>query len=182
MRQQRNQTANLTWRRFPGTAAAEFYLQCRPQPDPQRDVGRQTISIYRALDARLRREHGSLGQVVYETVFFRNIRRDFEPFHRARLQAFEAAHGSPGRLPASTCIQQPPLEENADLVVSAIAVVPRQGAAEDRCFSARILKIEKVIANTVKQDLIVEMMYPMKIIIPNSGVKKPLILIVVRFH
>jgi enamine deaminase RidA (YjgF/YER057c/UK114 family) len=121
------QTANLIWRRFTGSAANEIFLQCRPATGRNLDIAQQAISIYQALDSLLRRENGSLAQVVYETVFFRNIKKDFELFQGARLEVFRALAGESPLLPATTFIEQPPLDTDAEVVVSAIAVIPRHG-------------------------------------------------------
>ncbi|MBZ5499466.1 MAG: hypothetical protein LAP85_23965 [Acidobacteriia bacterium] len=139
MQQQRNQTANVVCRRFSGPAADEIFIQCRPDPERPGDAALQTASMYQALDSLLRREKGSLDHVVYETVWFRNIKRDFDPFQTARLRIFHAAAGNPQRLPASTFIEQPPLDAKVDLIMSAVAIIPRRGSLEARSFSAPAL-------------------------------------------
>jgi enamine deaminase RidA (YjgF/YER057c/UK114 family) len=130
MQIQTHPDASLTWRRHEGPAADELYIQCRPVPGPALNIAGQTAAIYRALDALLRSEHGSLALVVQETVFFRNIRKDFEAFQQARRAFFTpAGSGSPYQ-PASTCIGQPPLDTRADVVLCALAVIPRRGWIE----------------------------------------------------
>jgi enamine deaminase RidA (YjgF/YER057c/UK114 family) len=131
----KDDTASLLWRRFSGPVADEIYVQCRPRPEQERDIARQTSSVYEALDSLLRRENGSLTHVISETVFFRDIGKDFERFQEAHLQAFERSAGTPPLLPALTCIGQPPLDAQANLVLSATAIIPRQGPLYDRSHS-----------------------------------------------
>jgi len=116
--------ANLVWRRFSGPAAVEIFACCRPDPRACRDISLQTAEIYRQLDSLLHDEEGSLDNLVQEAVFFRDIRGDFQAFRRAQAQAFAAPAGAPPRLPASTFIEQPPLDPGAALVISALAVIP----------------------------------------------------------
>jgi enamine deaminase RidA (YjgF/YER057c/UK114 family) len=124
MKIQSTQTAHLMWRRCAGPAADEFVLQCRPPGTGHAGVAEQAPSIYRALDSHLRRNNGGLAQILSETVFFRNIRRDFEMFREARLEAFRTLAGESQLLPATTFIEQPPLDTDADVAVSALAVIP----------------------------------------------------------
>jgi enamine deaminase RidA (YjgF/YER057c/UK114 family) len=128
-------TANCTTRKCPGPAAVEIYLQCRPDASAGADITRQTGSIYRGLGSQLRGENSSLGQVVYETVFFRDISRDFAPFQQARLEAYRSAGAAVPVLPAATFIEQPPLDTDADLVVSALAIRPHRDALAATGFS-----------------------------------------------
>ncbi|MGA2260438.1 MAG: Rid family hydrolase [Acidobacteriota bacterium] len=132
----RDQDANLIYRRFSGSEAGEIFVHCRPDPRRKEDIAQQTTSIYQALDFLLRRENGSLEQVVYETVFFRDIKRDFEQFQKTRLRIFDSAAGIHRRLPASSFIEQPPLDAEVDLVISAVAVIPHRGSLDGRGFSA----------------------------------------------
>lgn len=119
----------LAWRRFRGPEADEIFISCRPHPGLKGRIPLQTQTIYRALDSLLRSENGSLGLMVYETVFFRDIQRDFESFERERLRFFQAGAAAP--LPASSCIEQPPLDADVDLAVNAIVILPRRGWIED---------------------------------------------------
>jgi enamine deaminase RidA (YjgF/YER057c/UK114 family) len=120
----RSGTASLLWRRFSGPLANEIHVHCRPLPEQESDIAHQTSSVYAALDSLLRQEKGSLGNVISETVFFRNIGRDCKRFQKMHLQAFETSAGAPSLLPALTCIGQPPLDAHADLVLNAIAIIP----------------------------------------------------------
>lgn len=129
-------TTNLIWRRFSGPAAEEIFVQCRPRPEENGDISRQTASIYQTLDALLHLGNASLGHVVSETVFFRNIARDFERFQKVRLQILDAAAGTRLHLPASTFIEQPPLDASADLVLSALAIVPHRAHLDVRSLAS----------------------------------------------
>ncbi len=117
--------ADLVSRRFSGPAADEIYLQCRPHSDLEGGFAQQVARAYQAMAARLRPYHGSLNHLVYETVCFRNIRRDFETFQHARRQNFAVSGDALPHAPASTCIEQPPLDGGADLAISAVAIIPR---------------------------------------------------------
>ena len=129
MRQNDNETTRLSWRRFSGRFSEEIFMHCRPDARQAGSASSQAASVYRALEALLRRENGCLQHIVQEIVFFRNIRRDFEPFRQARRRAFASAGESPSLLPASTFIEQAPLESAADVTVSAIAMSAREGVA-----------------------------------------------------
>ena len=129
MRQEDNQTASLAWRRFSGQLSSEIYMHCRPRERQAGSASGQAASVYRALEVFLRREKGSLQNIVQEVVFFRNIRRDFEAFRQARGRAFASAGGFPALLPATTFIEQPPLASGADVIISATAMLPREGVA-----------------------------------------------------
>jgi enamine deaminase RidA (YjgF/YER057c/UK114 family) len=118
----------MVWRRFSGPAADEIFAHSRPDFGAPKDISLQTAALYQKLDSLLREEKGSLENIVQEVVFFRNIRRDFEPFQKARLKAFGAPARVPPQLPASTLIEQPPLDPHAGLVISAMAIIPRGGS------------------------------------------------------
>ncbi len=120
-------------RRFSGPAADEIYFQCGPPAGESVDIGRQAASIYQALDSLLRCENGGLEQIVSETVFFRNIREHCLQFQEARREAFRDLTGKSSLRPAATFIEQPPLDTDADVVVSAIAVLPRRGSPAASC-------------------------------------------------
>lgn len=151
MQIQNVQAADSTCRRFTGPAADELFFQCRPAASRNLDIRGQAASIYHALDSRLRRENGNLGQVVYETVFFRNINRDGGQFQGARLEAFQTLAGKTSLLPAATFIEQPPLDTDAGVAVSAIAVIPRHaglagsGAAGGVCARSFALGDQKYL-------------------------------------
>ena len=121
----------LVWRRFSGPAAVEIFSVFGPDPGTPADIALQTAALYRQLESLLRQEKGSLESIVQETAYFRNIRRDFGSFQDARLKAFGAPAGRPPKLPALTIIEQPPLDPQAGLVVSTVAVIPRDGSLPD---------------------------------------------------
>jgi enamine deaminase RidA (YjgF/YER057c/UK114 family) len=112
------------WRRFAGVEAEEIHIQCRPDPRHSGDIARQTASIYDACGSLLQSERGSLEHVVHQVVFFRNIQRDLKPFQKAFLEIYRTAAGTNAPLPATTLIEQPPLDTDADLALSATAVLP----------------------------------------------------------
>jgi len=123
--------ANLVWRRFSGPAADELFIQCRPESSENMEVAHQTASIYQALDALLQRENGLLTDVVHETVFFREIRKDFDQFQRARRNSFDPGNEGCPCLPASIYVEQPPIDSAAALALNAVAIIPRRRPAGD---------------------------------------------------
>lgn len=124
--------AHIVRRRFSGPVADEIFVQCRPDPARHDDIGRQTAGIYQALQSLLAEVRGSLEHVVHECVHFRNIRGDLQRFQQARQQAYGSACAAVPVPPASTLIEQPPLDTRAGLVLSAVAVIPQPESAGGR--------------------------------------------------
>jgi enamine deaminase RidA (YjgF/YER057c/UK114 family) len=116
------QGCSIVLRRVEGPEAGEFFFSCRPSADAA-DAGRQTEAIYRAIQGVLEVEGAGFESVVCETLFLRNLRADLEPIRAARHRVLAACEG-PSRRPATTEIEQPPLNERACLEVSVQAVVP----------------------------------------------------------
>ena len=121
-------------RRVEGPEAREVFLHCQP-PAETSDAGPQGEAIFRALLAVLESEGGSFESVVCETLFLRNLRADLEPVRAARRRVLAASAGSSHR-PATTEIEQPPLNERARLEVAVWAVFPNQPLRVDT-FEAR---------------------------------------------
>jgi enamine deaminase RidA (YjgF/YER057c/UK114 family) len=114
-------------RRVEGPAAREVFLHCQPPADVL-DASGQSEAIYRAIHDLLEAEGGeaeggSPGLVVAETVFLRDLPANIEPVRAARERVF-AADGGTAHSPATTEIEQPPLNERACLEVMVHAVVP----------------------------------------------------------
>lgn len=116
-------------RRFEGPEADEIFILCRPEDTAADDIGAQADSVYRTLHDTLSAQGGGLGDVVHETVFFRDIQGDLDGFRRVRGQVLNELNSRTCR-PASTRIQQPPLNQHERLEVSAFAVIPRRPAAQ----------------------------------------------------
>jgi enamine deaminase RidA (YjgF/YER057c/UK114 family) len=125
---QRISVSPSTIRRYRGPVATEFAILCRPGPEPQ-DIETQTASLYRALGVSVQQEGASMDQVLSETIYFANIGRDFDPFQRARLRTLGSIPQGQGYAPASTFIQQPPVEKGCLLALSAYAVDLNPGGA-----------------------------------------------------
>ncbi len=121
--------APLVWRRFSGPLADELYVQCRPGLRSA-GIAHQTAEIYRELNSILQRGNGSLAHVVHEIGFFRHIRRDFAKFQASRSACLQSIAGAGLYIPASTFVEQPPLDEHADLLLSAFAIIPRAVSPE----------------------------------------------------
>jgi enamine deaminase RidA (YjgF/YER057c/UK114 family) len=113
---------SLVLRRVEGPLAGELFLSCQP-PAEVADAGRQCEAVYRAILGVLEAEGGTFASVVSETLFLRSLRGDLEPVRAAR-QGVLGACGAPSHRPATTEIEQPPLNEHACLEVSIQAVLP----------------------------------------------------------
>jgi enamine deaminase RidA (YjgF/YER057c/UK114 family) len=99
------------------------------------EAGPQADAIYRALIGVLAAEGGSVGSVVSETLFLRSLRASVESVREARHRIL-AAHGGEAHRPATTVIEQPPLNERAILEVSLQAVVPNAGPLRSETIEA----------------------------------------------
>ena len=93
------------------------------------DAGEQAEAIYRAMLQHLDAEGGSVGSVVAETVFLRNLRASIASVRAARDAVFGAAGGAADRA-ARTEIEQPPLNAQARLEVSVQALLPRESPSQ----------------------------------------------------
>ncbi|MDJ0851753.1 MAG: RidA family protein [Myxococcota bacterium] len=110
-------------RRVEGPEALELFFLCQPASEAG-DAGRQAEAAYRAILDVLEAEGGGFGSVVSETLFLRSLRAELEPVRAARARALAGRDGSSHR-PATTEIEQPPLNEQARLEVSVQAVLPK---------------------------------------------------------
>jgi len=126
---------SIVLRRIKGPAATELYFHCQPPADAE-TAQRQAEAIYGAILRVLETEGGSFGAVVSETVFLRNLRSNVEPVRAARHRVL-AAHGAKSHRPATTEIEQPPLNERACLEVSVQAVLPNGSPARFEEIEAR---------------------------------------------
>jgi enamine deaminase RidA (YjgF/YER057c/UK114 family) len=120
-----------------GPEARELFFLCQP-PTEAADAGQQAEAAYRAILGVLEAEGGSFGSVVCETLFLRSLRADLEPVRAARRRILAASGGPPHR-PASTEIEQPPLNARACLEVSgqALLLPPRGPTPRLDTFEAR---------------------------------------------
>jgi enamine deaminase RidA (YjgF/YER057c/UK114 family) len=122
-------------RRVEGPEARELFFLCQP-PAEAADAGRQAEAVYRAILGVLEAEGGSFASVVCETHFLRSLRADLEPVRAARRRVLAACGGPPHR-PATTEIEQPPLNERARLEVSMQVVLPSGPPLRSDFFEAR---------------------------------------------
>ena len=118
---------SIVLRRIEGPKARELFFHCHP-PAATAEAHGQADAIYRAILSVLEAEGGSFGSVVTETVFLRNLRASVEPVREARHRVL-AAHGGASHRPATTEIEQPPLNERACLEVMVQAVIPNESPA-----------------------------------------------------
>jgi enamine deaminase RidA (YjgF/YER057c/UK114 family) len=118
-----------------GPLAREAFVLCRPGT-AGKGVSGQTASVYRALSDALRQEGGSLEHVVREAAFLRDIRRDLGLFRNARNRVLRSRPQKTPYIPASTFIQQAPVNEPQRIELSAYAVIPNAGRMEARRMTA----------------------------------------------
>ena len=120
---------SIVLRRVEGPRARELFLHCQPPPGTA-DAGLQAEMLYRAIQSVLESEGGSFASVVAETAFLRDLQATIGPVREARRRAL-AAHGTATHRPATTEIEQPPLNERACLEVMVHAVLPKAPAPPD---------------------------------------------------
>jgi enamine deaminase RidA (YjgF/YER057c/UK114 family) len=111
-------------RRFAGPEADEIFLLCRPDRTTS-SVARQAESACKALRDLFASHGASYEHVVSETVFFRHVRQDLNGYLQARRQVFGEPGGRSCPHPATTFVEQPPLNDGG-LEVAAHAVIPRR--------------------------------------------------------
>jgi enamine deaminase RidA (YjgF/YER057c/UK114 family) len=126
---------SIVLRRVEGPEARELFFLCQP-PAEAADAAQQSEAAYRAILGVLEAEGGSFGSVVCETLFLRSLRADLEPIRAARRRVLAACEG-PSHRPATTEIEQPPLNERACLEVSVQAVLPNGPPLRVDSFAAR---------------------------------------------
>ena len=126
---------SIVLRRVAGPEARELFLHCQP-PAETADAGHQAGAIYRAILGVLEAEGGSFGSVTSETVFLRNLRTNVGSVREARHRVL-GAHGATTHRPATTEIEQPPLNERACLEVSVQAVLADESPARFETIEAR---------------------------------------------
>jgi enamine deaminase RidA (YjgF/YER057c/UK114 family) len=112
-------------RRVEGPHARELFLHCQPPPGVA-EASLQAEAIYRAIVRVLEAEQrGSFGSVVSETILMRNLRASVESVREARRRVL-SAHSATTHRPATTEIEQPPLNERACLEVMVQAVISNE--------------------------------------------------------
>lgn len=116
---------SIVLRRVDGPDARELFLHCQPAAHTV-EARAQADAIYRAIQDVLATEGGGFGNVATETLFLRDLLVNLEPVRAARQHALALNQGA-GHRPATTCIEQPPLDERACLEVSLQAFVPNRG-------------------------------------------------------
>ena len=118
---------SIVLRRLEGPAATEVYLHCRPSASTTEPRG-QAEAIYRAIVAALEAEGGDFGSVVAETVFLRDLPGSLEFVREVRREVLKR-HSDTHPAPATTEIEQAPLEARACLEVMVQAVLPHAASA-----------------------------------------------------
>jgi enamine deaminase RidA (YjgF/YER057c/UK114 family) len=126
---------SIVLRRVEGPEARELFFLCQPPAEPV-DAEAQAGAIYRAVGSVLEAEGGGFGSVVSETVFLRHLRRDLARVRAARRRVLGEGD-APSHRPATTEIEQPPLNERARLEVSVQAVLARGPRLPMDTFDAR---------------------------------------------
>jgi len=120
-------SCSIVLRRVEGPEARELFLHCQPPPGTT-EADLQAEAIYRAILQVLESEGAGFASVASEMVFLRSLRSNVEPVRAARHRVL-AAHGETAHRPATTEIEQPPLNERACLEVMVQAVIPKASPA-----------------------------------------------------
>jgi enamine deaminase RidA (YjgF/YER057c/UK114 family) len=118
---------SIVLRRVVGPAATEVYLHCRP-PATAEGPRAQAAAIYGAIQDALEAEGGDFASVVVETVFLRDLAPSLESVREAR-RTVVLGRGGAHHAPATTEIEQPPLDPHACLEVMVQAVLPHAASA-----------------------------------------------------
>jgi enamine deaminase RidA (YjgF/YER057c/UK114 family) len=126
---------SIVLRRVAGPEARELFFSCQP-PAEAVDAGRQAEAVYSAILSTLEAEGGSFASVVSETLFLRSLRANIESVRAARQRVLIAHEASTFR-PATTEIEQAPLNERACLEVSVQAVLPNASPPDFEPIEAR---------------------------------------------
>jgi enamine deaminase RidA (YjgF/YER057c/UK114 family) len=106
--------------RFSGPAADEISLVYEPA-ERSGDVGRQAEAVYRELAELVAAAHGTIQDVVAETLFLRDIRRDLPRVLDGRTRVLAG--------PPPAFIQQAPIAHDQSFVLAASVVIPRRREA-----------------------------------------------------
>ncbi len=110
-------------RRFPGAAADEVAILCRPNGRPA-EAALQADSVYRGFAEALAAERASVRNLTGETLFLRDIRSDLPLVLEARARVLdELGHAADAPHPAF--VQQAPMNGFAAFEVAMSIVVPR---------------------------------------------------------
>jgi enamine deaminase RidA (YjgF/YER057c/UK114 family) len=115
-------------RRFRGPLAKEVFLLACPVHGRAGGLLGEALSIYRQLAETVRAEGGSAAQVVQETVYFRSIRDGLPALLEAKRQAWKGMDGA-AQQPASTFIEQPPLDPSLNIIACFSVLVPHHPAS-----------------------------------------------------
>ena len=125
----------ITLRRVDGPDALELFFNCQPDTGLA-DPGHQAESVYRAILAALEAEGASFQSVVYETLFLRNLEADMDSVRSARDQTLSSV-GQETHQPATSEVEQPPLNQDAHLEVLVQAIIPHQSSLQSDFFKAQ---------------------------------------------
>jgi enamine deaminase RidA (YjgF/YER057c/UK114 family) len=109
-----------------GPKAKEMFVFCRPDSEKKNIVG-QTESVYRLLEDAVQKEEGTAEHILRETVFFRDVQRDFEVFQKTRSRIMGLRYA-----PVATFVQQAPIGGELLVGISGYALIPTSGPLESR--------------------------------------------------
>ncbi len=118
----------IVLRRVAGPEATELFLHGRPARLAG-DADHQAEAVYRAIGGVLDAEGGAFESVVSETLFLRSVHADLGAVRAARGRAL-GMPGGPTHRPATTEIEQPPLDAQAHVEVSLQAILPHRAPLE----------------------------------------------------
>jgi enamine deaminase RidA (YjgF/YER057c/UK114 family) len=115
---------SVVLRRMEGPEARELFFNCQPGTDVA-GASRQAEAAYQAVLSVLEDEGCTYGSVVSETLFLRNLRQDLTPVREARERALAGAAASFHK-PATTEVEQPPINPDASLEIAIQAIIPNR--------------------------------------------------------
>lgn len=116
--------------RFGGPLATEVFAVCRPVSSEAEGIFPQTQEVYGSMESILQSAGGSWEHVQQEWVHFRRIREAMPRFLQARRARVAGRVGRAAFAPASTFIEQPPLDRRLSLELAFHAVIPAAPGAQ----------------------------------------------------
>jgi len=114
---------DITLRRVEGPDALELFFSCKPNAK-QHDAGEQAEAIYSAVAEILSSAGGDLSSLVSQTLFVRNVAANIDSVRQGRDRALAQCGAGGDYSPATTEVEQAPLDSSACLEVLVQAIVP----------------------------------------------------------
>ncbi len=103
--------------------AREVFLRCAPV-SISGSSREQAVKFYECLPRKLQEAGVTLKDVVWERIFFRNVKADYDVFTDVRREAYWRAGVNTDKLPAATYIEQPPCRHEQAFELQLYAIAP----------------------------------------------------------